>query len=102
MNSDLAVRASRAIEVLATRDGVSAEEIHEAIQDAIAQAQNNATPQSQLLWATMTPDGSLPLPEQLIAWVTTVVCGNGMADNFVETIFDKVKNGTVETGRNLA
>ena len=73
MNSDLTVRASRAIEMLAARDGIPAEEIREAIQDAIAQAQNNATPQSQLLWATMTPDGNLPSPEQLIAWIVTVV-----------------------------
>lgn len=75
MNLDLTAHATRAIEILATRDGVPADAIREAIQDAIAQAQNNATPQSQLLWTTMTTDGSLPSPEQLIAWIITMICG---------------------------
>lgn len=73
MNSDLRTRASRAIETLAAREKVPADEIRKAIQEAVIEAQKIPTPQSQLLWATMTPDGSLPSPEQLIAWAVMLL-----------------------------
>ena len=73
MNKDLRARASRAIETLAAREKVPADEIRKAIQESVVEAQKNPTPQSRLLWATMTPDGSLPPPEQLIAWAVMLL-----------------------------
>lgn len=76
MNTDGIVSAKRAIETLAKRDGVSPEEILNFMRDAILEAQKNLTPQAELLWKSMTPDGSLPSPEELIIWIASVL-GHG-------------------------
>ena len=69
MREELITKARRAIDLVAERNGVTADQVCIAIQEAIQSAQKNATPKAELLWHTMTPDGSLPSPEQLIAWV---------------------------------
>lgn len=73
MNTDLTACARHAIETLAARENVPADEIRKAIQEAVVEAQKDPPPESQLLWATMTPDGSLPSSEQLIAWVVMML-----------------------------
>lgn len=75
MNRDKTINANRAIETLSIRDGVSPEIIRGFIQEAILESQKNLTPKAEVLWKGMTPDGSLPSPDDLIVWLVQVVLG---------------------------
>lgn len=73
MSTELEKSARRAIDALAERDGVPAEQIRMLIRGAIQAAQKDPSPLSELLWRTMTEDGNLPSPEQLIAWAADTI-----------------------------
>lgn len=67
------IRARRAIDTLAVREGVPSDRIRMSIQEAIQEAQKDTTPKTELLWRTMTPDGNPPSPEQLIIWIVNTI-----------------------------
>ena len=73
METDMISRAKNAIDTLAERDGIPAEVIRGAIQELIAEAQKEATPEIKVLWQCMTDDGNLPSPEELIVWIANVL-----------------------------
>ena len=73
MYEDLIPIASRAIEEVAKREGVSVAEVRAAIRDAIVEAQKAPSPQAELLWRYLTHQGGFPTPEKLIAWAVTMI-----------------------------
>ena len=68
MITDPVAIAARSIKTLSVRDGVSEDAIREYIREAIAESYKDLSPQAELLWKSMTAEGNMPSPEELIAW----------------------------------
>ena len=52
---------------IAESKGITEEEVHEKMQQAIELGYNNPDPLVQAYWKKIAPDGEMPSPEKLIA-----------------------------------
>ena len=60
--------AARAIDKVAARQGVTAEEVRWQIEQSIHDALSHHDPQAQAFWERMPKAGDVPTPEELIAF----------------------------------
>lgn len=58
------------IEIIAKREGVSAQEVKAAMQEAIQEGFNNLDPAVREQWAQIPIEGDVPTPEEVIFWAS--------------------------------
>ncbi|MCL2695275.1 MAG: hypothetical protein FWE69_03000 [Clostridiales bacterium] len=63
------MNAKQALEQLAQRDGVSVDYVRGMIEQALADAKNNADPEAQAFWKSIPCEGDFPTPEEAITFL---------------------------------
>ncbi|MBQ8297767.1 MAG: hypothetical protein IJX77_08300 [Ruminococcus sp.] len=66
----------KAIEAIAARNGVTADEVRREIQLAIDLAMQDSDPETRKLWESIPSKGDKPTPEELILGISRNISGN--------------------------
>ncbi|WP_313529334.1 hypothetical protein [Anaerotignum sp.] len=70
MKKDELLKASKALEMLAQRDGVSVEYVKKQIQIAMIAGMSSSDPDAQAFWQNLPHEGDIPTPEECIAYIS--------------------------------
>lgn len=61
--------AEKAIEAVASKNGISVEAVYNEIEVAIAVARKSANPKVQAFWDSVPRRGKIPTPEEVITYI---------------------------------
>ncbi len=68
-------RATAILLEVAVRNGVTLDKVRTSIMDAITEAMGSCSPEAKNLWNTITRQGDVPSPEEVIIWAEQQVSG---------------------------